>query len=58
MVHTVEIHRDNVVGASASQKVRDKGTGLSNPLAVSNLGLESRRLRSCRRARDAGCWSN
>lgn len=52
MYPTVEIHGDDVVSASAGQQVRDQGTGLSNPLAVSDLGLESRRLGGCGCARE------
>jgi hypothetical protein len=41
MSHTVEIHSNNVVGPSTCEKVRDQGTSLSNPLAVSDLRLKS-----------------
>ena len=43
-IHTMEIHSNDVISASASQKVCDQGTGLGDPLAVSDLGLESRGL--------------
>lgn len=42
--HTVEIHGNNMVGSSTCQKIRDQSTGLSDPLAVSDLGLESWRF--------------
>lgn len=40
----MEVHSNDMVGASAREEVGDQCAGLSNPLAVANLGLESWRL--------------
>jgi len=40
----VKIHSNYVVRTSAGQKVGNERTGLGNPLAIPNLGLESRWL--------------
>lgn len=58
-IHTMEIHSNDVIRASASQKIRDQSTGLGDPLAVSDLGLESRGLcdggLARQSTRNAGC---
>ena len=41
---TVQVHGNDMVSAGACEEVGDQSTSLSNPLAISNLGLESRRL--------------
>lgn len=57
----MEIHRNDMVGAGASEKVRNQSTGLSDPLAVSDLRLKGWGLgngglasQSARRLRAAG----
>lgn len=37
----MQVHRDDVVGTGACEEIGDQCAGLSNPLAVSHLGLES-----------------
>jgi hypothetical protein len=42
----MEIHRDDVVRARAGEEIGNQRAGLRNPLAVADLGLKGRRLRS------------
>lgn len=52
----VKVHSDDVIRASAGQKVRDQSTGLRNPLLVSTLRSEFRWHAVCASAIDALFW--
>jgi hypothetical protein len=43
VLRVVEVHCDDVIGASAGKKIGDKSTSLCDPLLVTSLGLEVRR---------------
>jgi hypothetical protein len=43
ILRVVEVHCDDVIGASAGKKVGDKSTSLCDPLLVTSLGLKVRR---------------
>jgi hypothetical protein len=43
VLRVVEVHCDDVVGASAGKEVGDKSTSLCDPLLVTSLGLKVRR---------------
>jgi hypothetical protein len=47
-MHTVEIHGDDMVRARAGEQISNQRAGLSDPLAVANLGLKGRWLRGRR----------
>lgn len=43
VLRVVEVHCDDVIGASAGKKISDKSTSLCDPLLVTSLGFEVRR---------------